>query len=103
MVHFGPSAVGNPDVRNFLNSLEIFFCYTRSEFAQEKCIEQCFHTRSESTLLNRKSSIDLTCETLRPGRNLKTLSCIYLQFFSGKLEHQLEKNRTPGQIIFDKS
>ena len=86
----------------FQTRWNFFFCYTQSEFAQEKCIEQCFHTRSESTLLNRKCSIDLACETLRPGRNLETLTYRHKKFF-GMFLDQMEKNRTPGQTISDKS
>src|SRR5277367_3408715 len=72
------------------NSQEMFLLlYLIRICTRKKCIEQCFHTRSESTLLNRKCSIDLTLETLRPGRNLKTLSYRPEIFFSGKLEGQL--------------
>src|SRR5277367_3701947 len=85
----------------FQTRCNFFFCYTQSEFAQEKCIEQCFHTRNKSTLLNRKCSIDLTCETLRPGRNLKKLSYRVENLF-GMFLDQMEKNRTPGQTISDK-
>src|SRR5258706_15352760 len=65
---FDPLRLAIPISEIFQTCWTFFFCHTQSDFGHEKCIEQCFHTRSASALLKRKSSIDLTWKTLGPLR-----------------------------------
>src|SRR5277367_2754327 len=66
---FGPLRLATPISENFQTRWKFLFCYPQSDFGYEKIIEQCFYTRSTSTLLKRKFPIGLTCETLRPVCN----------------------------------
>ena len=63
---FDPLWLATPISENFQTRWKFFFCYIQSDFGNKKFIEQCFHTLSASTLLKRKSLIDLTWETLSP-------------------------------------
>src|SRR5277367_2587338 len=66
---FDPLRLAAPMSEIFKTCWKFFFRHAESDFGYEKFIQHCFHSRSAPTLLIRKSSIDITWETLRPGRD----------------------------------
>src|SRR5277367_4150623 len=70
---FLPSLVGNPDMRKFSNSLEIFLSSYSIRFWPRNIYRTVFSHSERVEPPKRKSSIDLIWETLRP---------VFLKFWS---------------------